>query len=435
MQKIGTASATAVGLGAIIGAGIFVLSGTAIALAGSYALLAFILVGLVALIMALVLGELGSMMPYAKGASYSYAYSAFGSEIAFITGILLYASYATAAAAIALGFGSYLSALLGISSSMVPTLFAALLLVALAVVNISGIRKAAAADLVLVIVKVSILIAFVAFAFLVALGGQASGSISFSGGGFGISSFFDATIAIFFAYSGFQTITTFTSRVAGGSRAAAKAIIVSVLVSIVVYVLVVFSLMLLAPASSFTIAADPLNFALRVAHAPQIILLVVDLGAVVATTSAALAMMLSASRIVYQISSDRLLPKVLRGFDRKRDVAVNGVMLSAFLGIITLFSGNIFVIAAISNFGLIVSYIIACIALIHFRNRKTNAEFRMPLYPYLPAIAIVALLAFMLGMPREALVFGVVSIIALIVVYYFLREVREKKVVRIRLFE
>ena len=84
--------ATAVSLGAIIGAGIFVLSGTAIALAGADAIIAFIIVGIVAFMMALQLGELGSLMPKLKGASYSYTYKAFGSELGFITGILIYFS-------------------------------------------------------------------------------------------------------------------------------------------------------------------------------------------------------------------------------------------------------------------------------------------------------------------------------------------------------
>ena len=91
--------ATAVGLGAIIGAGIFVLSGTTIALAGANALIAFVLVGVLAIIIAMELGELGSIMPHAKGASFSYIYEAFGSEMGFITGILLYFSFSTAFAA------------------------------------------------------------------------------------------------------------------------------------------------------------------------------------------------------------------------------------------------------------------------------------------------------------------------------------------------
>lgn len=114
-NKISTSAATAVGLGAIIGAGIFTLSGTAIALAGVWSLFSFVLVGFVAIVVALEIGELCSMFPAANGASYSYAYEAFGSELGFITGVLLYFSFATAISVVALGFGAYLSPLLGLS--------------------------------------------------------------------------------------------------------------------------------------------------------------------------------------------------------------------------------------------------------------------------------------------------------------------------------
>ncbi len=435
MRKIGIVSATAVGLGAIIGAGIFVLSGTAIALAGHFALLAFILVGLVSLIMALVLSELSSIMPSAKGASYSYAYAAFGSEIAFITGILLYASYATGTAAIALGFGSYLSFLLGLPAGIAPGFFAVLLIIAIAAINIFGIRKAAITDLALVLVKMAILLAFIGFALYA--GGRA-GTLdpsTFLGGTFNLNSFFNSTIAIFFAYTGFQAITTFISGIEGGSRSATKAIVGSVLISIVIYALVVVSLMLLAPSGAYAGVADPLAVGLQRANAPPLLSLIVDIGALVATTSAALAYMLSASRIVYQISADRLLPGSLRGFDRKRDVAVGGVALSAFVAILALLFNNIFIIAAVSNFGLIFSYIIACVALMHFRKTNTYASYRMPLYPYLPVFAIVSMFAFLIGMPSEALTFGLIAIIALIVIYHLLREVKKKKVIRVRLFE
>ncbi len=104
--------ATAVGLGAIIGAGIFVLSGTTIALAGADALFAFVIVGIVALILAFELGELSSLMPNEKGASYSYTYKAFGSRVGFITGIFRYLSLAISISVVSLGFGAYLGAFL-----------------------------------------------------------------------------------------------------------------------------------------------------------------------------------------------------------------------------------------------------------------------------------------------------------------------------------
>jgi len=435
MKKIGLASATAVGLGAIIGAGIFVLSGTAIALAGSFALIAFVLVGVVALIMALVFGELSSLMPHAKGASYSYAYNAFGSEIGFITGILSYVSYATAIAAIGLGFGSYAASMLGIDATLAPRLFACLLIVGLAIVNMLGIRKATRADFILVVIKLLILVAFIVFAFTFVFKTNPAASVSFNVQNFSLGSIFDACVAIFFAYTGFQTITTFVAKVKGGSKAAAKAMLIAVIVSIIVYVLVALSLILLVPPENYTIAADPLAFALKTAGAPNSFLILVDIGALMATASAALAMMLSASRISYQISSDRLLPKVFRRFDSRKDVAANGVIISAVIAVATLFIGNIYVIAAVSNFGLLFDYIIACLALVHFRKMGRRSNVRIPLYPYLPVFAIVAMLAFIAGTPREALTVGVIIVFSLIVVYYLLREVKEKKVIRIKLFD
>ncbi|MDE1833401.1 MAG: amino acid permease [Candidatus Micrarchaeota archaeon] len=435
-QSISSKVATAVGLGAIIGAGIFVLSGTAIALAGTYAILAFILVGIVALLVAFQLGELGSIMPHVKGGAYSYAYKAFGSELGFITGILLYFSYATSVSVIALGFGSYLSSVLGLSAAAFAIPFAIALILVLAVINILGIRKAARVDFGLVLIKIAILAIFIVFSF--AMAGRAGFSLSnfTSGlGGHGLGGIFAASVVILFAYSGFQAISTFTGRVIGGGPRAAKAIVYSVLISMVLYVLVAVSLIMLVPARSYGIAANPLSFALQSVHAPNWLFLVVNIGALIATTSATLAMLLSSSRMLYQISSDHLLPKILRSYNKRKDVAVNAVIVSAAIGIIMLFAGNLFVIASISNFGLLFSFIITSFCVVHFRRKREFAEFRAPFYPYLPMVSIVALFALMIGMPREALLLGVMLILAMIVIYYFLREYESKKVVRIRLFK
>jgi APA family basic amino acid/polyamine antiporter len=201
------------------------------------------------------------------------------------------------------------------------------------------------------------------------------------------------------------------------------------------YVLVDLALMLLVPVSTFVVNANPLSFALNVAHAPAYMSVIVAIGALIATASATLAMILSSSRILYQISMDGLLPKVLRNYDPDRDVARNGVLMSAVIAVVMLFSGNIYVMAAISNFGLLFSYLMAGFALIHFRRHGREGSFRLPMYPYLPVIAIFVLLSFMLGLPNEALVVGTVMIIGLLMVYYFLKEVEEKGPIRVRLFE
>jgi APA family basic amino acid/polyamine antiporter len=429
--------ATAVGLGAIIGAGIFVLSGTAIALAGSAALIAFVLVGVIALIVALELGELGSIMPQAEGGSYSYAYEAFGSELGFITGIMLYFAYASSIAPIALGFGSYLSSLLGIGG-FYPTVFAIMLILVLSVVNILGVSKAAEADFGLVIIKIGILIAFIAFAILFAVFGNSNiAQTNFTEGfqNINVSSIFAASVVIFFAYSGFQAISTITKNVKGGGKSAAKAIVGSVVISMVLYVLVVVSLLFLTPASQFTVSSDPLSFALKSAGAPGWLFTVVSIGALIATTSAALAMILSSSRVLYQIGQDKLLPKFVRKYNPKRDVAVNGVLISSAIGIVMLFSGDIYVMASISNFGILFCYLIASLALIHFRRKKASAAFKVPLYPVLTVVGIVGLIALLVGMPREALIIGVAMVLALMGAYHLLVEAEKRQIEKIEIFD
>ncbi len=435
-KKISVSVATAVALGAIIGAGIFVLSGTAIALAGSYALIAFIFVGIVAILIALQLGELGSIMPKAKGALYSFVYEAFGSQLGFITGVILYFSFATAISAVALGFGSYAASFAGLSSGY-AIYFAMALIFILSIVNIFGIKKAAKLDFGLVVVKISILAVFIAFAAVLAFSGASHFTLSnfaTPASKTGLAAIFAASVAIFFAYSGFQAISTFTSDVEGGARKAAMAILYSVLISIVVYVLVALALIMLVPASKFTVVADPLAFALNYAHAPAYISIIVDIGAMIATTSATLAMVLTSSRVLYQIGKDKLLPSPVTKFNRSRDVAVNGVIISAVIGVVMLFSGNIYVIAAISNFGLLFSYMMGSFAVIHFRRIKKFGSFKTPFYPYISIISIIAIMAFIIGMPKEALVIGVMLIISLIVVYYAIVEIDEKRPVKEKLF-
>jgi len=436
-KGVTTLMATAVALGAIIGAGIFVLSGTAIAVAGSYAIIAFIVVGIIAFFVALQLGELGSLMPSVKGGAYSYVYGAFGSELGFITGIILYFSYSTGISVISLGFGSYLASLLGLSVGAYQIYFAIMLIVVLSIVNLAGIKKAIKSDSVLVLLKIAILVLFVAFALVFAYYHSAALGANFVSlpSQTGLGAIFAASVVIFFAYSGFQSISTFTSRIQGGARAAAKALAFSVLISIALYVLIAFALIALVPASRYTAGGDPLAFALQAAHAPDYLFILVAIGAIIATVSASLANMLGSSRMLYQISADRLLPEAFRKYNRSKDVAVNGVIVSAVIAIVMLFSGNIYVIASISNFGLLFSFLMVSLAVIHFRRLGRKGEVRTPFYPYIPLITIIGLLAFMSGMPQEALVVGVLIVMVLIMAYYSLREIESKKVIRVKLFK
>ena len=430
--------ATAVGLGAIIGAGIFVLSGTSIALAGADALLAFIVVGLVAIILALEMGELSSLMPDVKGASYSYTYKAFGSRLGFITGIFRYLSLAVSISVISLGFGAYLSSILGISGSTYSIPFAIMLIGTLSFVNLLGIKKAAETDSLLVVIKIGILLLFIGFAILVAFSGVGTGASShftFDISVGGLQGIFAASIAIFFAYSGYQSIATFSGRIKGGGNGAAKAILAAVLISITLYVLVVFALLLLLPPSAYQIAADPLTFALTSSGAPSWFFLMIGVGALIATTSATLATILTSSRSIYQMSADGLLPKILMKFNSEKGTAENGVIISAVIGVIMLFAGNVYLIVSIVTFSLMFDYLIVGFDVIHFRRMGSRPSFKMPLYPYLPVIGIIILLIFLSSLPIEALVLGLAIFIFLVLIYQLLSRSGRKNDLYKKLFE
>ena len=429
--------ATAVGLGAIIGAGIFVLSGTAIALAGADALLAFIIVGIVATILALEMGELSSLMPDVKGASYSYTYKAFGSRLGFLTGIFRYLSLAISISVVSLGFGAYLTSILGISTSLYSIPFAIALIAVLSVVNLIGIKKAAEADSVLVVIKIGILLLFIGFAIFVALHGVGTGAAShftFDISTGGLEGIFAASIAVFFAYSGFQSIATFSGRIKGGGKGAAKAILAAVLISLTLYVLVVVALLLLLPPASYKVTADPLTFALTSVGAPSWFLLMIGIGALIATASATLASILTASRSIYQMSADGLLPKILGNFNKEKGTAENGVIISAVIGVIMLFVGNIYLIVSIVTFSLMFDYLIVGFDIIHFRRLKRKPSFKMPLYPYLPIIGIIVLISFFVSLPVEVLALGIGLSVFLVVLYHFLSKSKKETGINVRLF-
>ncbi len=136
--------------------------------------------------------------------------------------------------------------------------FGIVLIGILSAVNLIGVKKAAEADSVLVVIKILILLIFIGFAIVVALADLSSiaSHFAFSASTGNLSDIFVAGIAIIFAYSGFQSIASISGRIEGGATGASKALIAAVLISLVLYVLVVFGLLLLQPASAYTISAD-----------------------------------------------------------------------------------------------------------------------------------------------------------------------------------
>ncbi len=434
--KIGLGLAVALGLSAIIGDTLFVFTGVPVAEIGATSIIAYVIVGILAIIIATQLGELSSLMPHEKGGPYSYVTKSFGSELGFITGILLFIGFCGIVAAVTLGFGSYLLSMFGLNGTAADIAIAMILIVVVSAINMRGVKNAINLNKTLVIV--TLLTAILFFAFSLFYGYQNASLVhnfvdtAVQGT---TSSFFQAITAIVFAYAGFQVIVTLTDNIKGEGKGVARSMLYAIMISIAAYIFVTVGLLMLIPASRSAITNEPLTNALVYVHAPILVDMLVDFGVLFAIAASMIAIVFSASRLFFQIGHDGLMPGITRGFDKKRGVATSGVMATSLISILLLFSGNLYTILSISNFGIIFSWLMSCFAVINMRRRKQLGTYLSPFYPYLTIIGILACFVFLFGLPAISLAIGVSVLLFLIIIYYIIVEIKYREVPRVRLFD
>jgi basic amino acid/polyamine antiporter, APA family len=405
-KRLSFVSAVSVGLGNIIGAGIFVLAGSAIQAAGPGALVAFGVTALLAITVGLNTAELSSRFPNLEGGVYSFARATMGDTVGFLVGWFRLIAYAVSGAAVALGFSSYL-----ISAGMPAETYypaAALLIIALTLVEVRGIRLASEMEVGLVIVKIVGLAIFLAAVF--ALAGFSHGNFTplFPTGGLGV--LVAANIA-FFAYSGFNTIATLTPDVQDGERTVPRAIIASIVISTALYVLVVFALLLALNWTAYG-SANPLALALGSLNAPSAVSYAVDVAALAATFAVTLSMIIAGARTTKQMGEDALLPRWLGRGSVVPAVVIAGVMVAS-LGL-----GNVESIALVANFGIILSYMLTGVQVAITRRGGSATKFSSPGYPSVQVFSVVLSAAMLLGLGTQSLLLGVLTLFAGLAVHY-----------------
>lgn len=431
-QILSLRTVIAICLSAIIGDTLFAVTGIPIAQAGPNAIMAYILVGAIAVIIAMVFGELSSLMPKEKGLAYSYVTKTLGTELGFITGILLCIGYCTTISAISFSFGGYATAILGISSTPIQIAIASCLVIFVSYLNMKGLKETAHLSEILVLIIILTAILFIGFA-IAHSGFHTSFSTAPAQSGF--TPFETALTTVVFAYAGFQTVVSLTNNVKGKGIGIAKAMICAILISAVAYVTITFGLMLLVPPSQSVINTQPLYSALVSANAPAYVSVLVFAGSLIAIAASLVTLVLISSRLIYQMGMDGLLPSITRRYDSGRDVAVNAIWISAVVEIAFLLSGDIYSMISISNFGIISSWLMSGLALMSLRRRRWIGKFAIPYHPYTTIIAIFGCLFFLFGLPHVSLAIGVSLILLLLVVYYTLAELKYRKIQRLKLFD
>lgn len=350
------------GVGNIVGAGIYVLVGAASGFAGNAVWLAFLIGAIVALFTGLSYAELGSIYPKAAS-EYEYAGKAYGRRpLSFITEWTMLLTEIVAASTVSLGFASYFQGLTGLP--LIP--IAAILLVAITIVAITGIKSSLRINTVLSIV------ALLGLLIVIFAGVGKFGSVSYTYSPSGIQGVVAASILVFFAFIGFDNITNLSEETKNPQKLIPRGLLISLLLSTVLYILVGIAVVSLVPFQSLSTSDAPLALAASTVFGhPAFILLAIF--ALLTTFNTVLVLLIVASRIIFGMAREGVLPSVFGRLNKARaPYAASILVLIVALAFFSL--GNMGSIAKITSFGSLMVFIIINISLLHLRRTAPHLK-------------------------------------------------------------
>ena len=437
------------GIGCIIGAGIFVRTGNAAALhAGPAVLLSFLVAGVVCGLAGLCYAELSSTLPV-SGSAYTYSYTTIGEFAAWVMGALLLLEYGLAASVVAVGWAGYVVSLLGDFGIVIPVeltgptghtimqstgdamapllvdgapatylfnLPAFLICAAMTTLLVVGVSESAKVNNAIVAIKVTVIVAFILIC-----GGYVIAHIdtlksnwdpfippaSGDKGEFGWGGVFRAASIVFFAYIGFEAVSTAGQEAKNPKKDMPIGLLGSLLVCTVIYILVSIVMTLIVNYKTLNVP-DPVAVAVD-ALGPQWAWFakLVKAGAIVGLTSVVLVLMYGQTRIFYTMARDGLLPRVFSTVHPKfKTPWVNTILVGLITAVAAAFF-DINTLGDMTSVGTLAAFAIVCLSVIWLR--RTHPEiprgFKVPLFPILPALGILSCVALIFTVETRVLVF------------------------------
>lgn len=405
-RKLSLLDSVFLGLGAILGAGVFVVTGVAAQVAGPAMLVGFFIAGLVALCNALSVAQLAKIYPE-SGGTYVYAGKQLHPLAGFAAGWMFLTSKLAAAAVVAISFASYVQAIFPWVSVRLTALS---LVVVLTVINFLGIKKASLFNTLVVLFTISVLTLFG----LVGLSRVTTANfVPFAPMGFG--GILQAASLLFFAYTGYARIATLGEEVANPRINIPRAILIALGGSSILYLLVSFALIGTTPAHLVAIGS-PLGTAARQWGVPWLELLIA-MGAVTAMVSVHLGQLLGISRMFFAMARHGDLPKGLSRIAAERDVPHISLLLTGGIVLVLVSLIELFSIVSIASFAILVYY-----GLANASALRLAGEYR--LYPkYISWIGLMSCSILALSLARNTIFTGI-AVLVVGVGYYVLSHSR-----------
>ena len=411
-RRLGPWDLTALGIGCIIGVGIFVLPGVQAAKnAGPGIVLSFAIAASACACAALCYAELAAMIPVA-GSAYTYGYATLGELPAWIIGWDLILEYMVAAVLVATGWSAYLVNFLRLTGVDVPQAVAAspwdakpgvfnlpavLIIAVLTIVLVRGIRESSRVNLAIVVFKLAV-IAF----FIVLAAGHVKPANWHPFLPFGVAGVLRAAAIVFLAYVGFDAVSTAAEEAVNPQRDMPIGILGSLAVATILYVVVAAIMTGIVPYTELGVA-DPVAHVLNRLNLPWASV-VVSIGAMAGITSVLLVLLLGQPRILFAMSRDGLLPPFLaKVHPRFGTPHVTTIATGVIVATAAAFT-PIDVSSELCSIGTLFAFIIVCAGVIVLRylRPELHRPFRAPLFPVLPAAGIVACAVLMANLPGTA---------------------------------
>ncbi len=384
-RTISLLDATNIGIGAIIGAGVFVILGVATGLAGPSVIVAVLVSGGVALLTALSFARLSEKIPR-EGGAYEFAHELVSPMAGFLTGFLWLASNIVLGAAVSLGFAHYLASLIALP--VVPAAFAVCIIAT--AVNYIGVTWSARLNNRLVATKLIVLLFFIAVCLLFFNG---SNFTPFLAGGW--SGVLAAAALFFFAYGGFARITTVSEEVINARQNVPKAVLLSLTISILIYIMVSVAAVGVADYQAASQSSAFLATAIGHTGVPYTGL-ILAIGALAATASVLLTSILGVSRVAFAMSRNGELPPFLSETNPSNGIPQKAVLVSGVSSALLALVGDLTLVAAISSFAMLAYYAMSNFAALRLGGtaiQRTVAVLGMAsclmLLPFLPATSII----------------------------------------------
>lgn len=407
----------AIGIGCIIGVGIFVLPGQEAAVhAGPGIILSFALAGLACGCAALCYAELASMIPVA-GSAYTYAYASFGELIAWIIGWDLVLEYVVGASLVSIGWSGYCVSFLNhflaafdmqfpqvISNSPwalhqgIVNFPAVLIIFILSMLLARGIKESAKVNAIAVIIKIVVILIFIALAVwhINPANWQPFAPFGFAG-------IRTAAAIVFLAYVGFDVVSTAAEETINPQKDMPIGILGSLIIASMLYMAVAAIMTGVVPYSQFRSVAEPIALVLDAINMPKASMLI-SLGAIAGMTSVILVLLMGQARILFVMSRDGLLPEIFSTVHKKFKSPIFSTIITGTVVSIAAGFTPIDIVAELCSIGTLFAFTLVCAGVLILRITRSDIprNFKAPWYPLIPALGVFLCLYLMKGLPLQA---------------------------------